>query len=55
VGDFDSDGNEDIAAANSSSDNVAVFLGNGDGTFAPASFYGTGEGPLSLAMEKGET
>jgi hypothetical protein len=34
-GDFDGDGNLDIATANYSSGDVSILLGNGDGSFAP--------------------
>jgi uncharacterized repeat protein (TIGR01451 family) len=37
VGDFDGDGIPDLATANDGDDAVAVFHGNGDGTFAPMS------------------
>ena len=37
VGDFNGDGKLDLAVANRNSDNVAVLLGNGTGTFAAAS------------------
>src|SRR5262245_303182 len=33
VGNFDPDGIPDLAVANSTSGNVSIFLGNGDGTF----------------------
>jgi hypothetical protein len=36
VGDFNGDGNQDIATANQGSDNVTILLGNGTGAFAPA-------------------
>jgi hypothetical protein len=35
-GDFNGDGKMDLAVANWGSDNVSVFLSNGDGTFQPA-------------------
>ena len=44
VGDFNGDGVQDLAVANQQSDNVLVFLGNGDGTF---------QDPKSLAVGAG--
>ncbi len=39
TGDFDGDGNLDLAVVNAGSDNVSILLGNGDGTFdAPVNF-----------------
>jgi hypothetical protein len=45
LGDFNGDGNVDIATANFSSNNLGVLLGNGDGTFQAPSYYATGAGP----------
>jgi FG-GAP-like repeat len=42
AGDFDGDGNLDLAITSPSNDTVAVALGNGDGTFDPAVTYSTG-------------
>jgi hypothetical protein len=39
VGDFNGDGKQDVAVANSGSGNVSILLGNGDGTFQPAVNY----------------
>jgi hypothetical protein len=50
IGYFDSDRNQDLAVANTFSDNVAVLLGNGDGSFGPASFYNVGDFPRSVAV-----
>ena len=53
VGDFNSDGNEDLAIANDGSGNVTVRLGAGDGTFAtqpPASPFAAGRDPFSVAV-----
>ncbi len=42
VADFNLDGNLDLATCLQLTDSVAVFLGNGDGTFAAPSFFDTG-------------
>ena len=34
VGDFDGDGNSDLATSNASSNDVSVLLGDGSGSFA---------------------
>jgi len=48
AGDFDHDGNLDLAVANVFSDNVSVFLGKGDGTFYAATVYDVGVNPTSI-------
>src|SRR5262245_28697447 len=42
VGDFNGDGKQDLAAANSGSANVSVLLGSGSGTFASAGNFAVG-------------
>src|SRR5438552_8559015 len=42
VADFNSDGRPDIAVTNFASGNLSVGLGNGDGTFGPASTFAVG-------------
>jgi hypothetical protein len=49
VGDFDEDGIQDLVATNSSLNNVAVLLGNGDGTFNTAVTY-----PLNTSGSLGQ-
>jgi FG-GAP-like repeat len=50
VGDFNQDGNRDLAVANSGSSNVSVLLGNGDGTFQTAVNYPVGGSPNSVVV-----
>ncbi len=49
VGDFNRDGNLDIATGNTTSNNIAIFLGNGNGTFN-VSLVPTLNFPVSLAV-----
>ncbi len=53
VGDFNSDGLEDLAVTNEDVDRVSVRLGAGDGSFpteSPGSPFGTGENPYFAAV-----
>jgi hypothetical protein len=53
VGDFNKDGKLDVIAGLSginSAANVAVLLGNGDGTLNPEQLFGTADTPQSLAV-----
>jgi DNA-binding beta-propeller fold protein YncE len=50
VGDFDGDGNLDLAVANTFSNDISVLLGNGDGTFQSAVSYPVGTNPSSIAV-----
>ena len=45
TGDFTGDGHTDLAVANYGSNDVSVFLGNGDGTFQNAVHLRGGERP----------
>ena len=50
VGDLDKNGTLDIVATNLSSNNISVFLGNGDGTFRTQQNYSTGRHPTAVAL-----
>lgn len=50
VGDFNHDGNLDLAVVNSCCPNggVSILLGKGDGTFLPSVNYSAGDQPVSI-------
>ncbi|MEG4859315.1 DUF4347 domain-containing protein, partial [Microcoleus sp. K1-B6] len=50
VGDFNKDGNSDLVTANSGPNNVSLLLGNGDGTFGAATYFGVGSSPYTVAV-----
>jgi len=51
AGDLNGDGNLDLVALhNTSTNNVAVFMGNGDGTFQAPSFYTVGVFPETVVV-----
>ena len=50
VGDFNKDGNLDIAVTNQQDNTVGIFLGNGDGTFAAQSTVAVGNNPSSIVV-----
>ncbi len=58
VGDFNDDGNLDLAVANGGSNTVTILLGNGDGTFTPASgspiAVGTNPGAIAVGDFNGD-
>lgn len=51
--DFNSDGNQDLAIANQTTNNISILLGKGDGTFVEATSSpissGVGKGPVAIA------
>ncbi|MFZ0214201.1 MAG: FG-GAP-like repeat-containing protein [Candidatus Acidiferrales bacterium] len=49
TGDFNIDGLADLAVTDEDANTVAVFIGNGDGTFALPLILATGTGPIGLA------
>ena len=50
VGDFNTDGDPDLAVANAASDTVSVLLGGPDGSFGAAANLAVGDGPVSVAV-----
>ncbi len=50
VGDFNGDGKQDLAVANSGSDNVSILLGDGAGNFSAPTNFGVGDLPISVAV-----
>ena len=50
VGDFNGDGNQDIAAANGSSGSVSIRLGDGQGGYSGTNEIVVGSGPESVAV-----
>jgi len=51
VGDFNNDGNVDLAVTDSANNTVNILLGDGNGGFTGAVSYRTGSGPVALAVE----
>jgi hypothetical protein len=49
VGDFNGDGDPDLAVGNISGGGVSILLSNGDGTFQPAVNYAAGSSAFSIA------
>lgn len=47
TGDFNQDGNVDLAVVNFGANNISILLGKGDGTHQPAVNYATGSSPTS--------
>ncbi|MEP6516960.1 DUF4347 domain-containing protein [Microcoleus vaginatus] len=50
VADFNKDGNSDLVTANNLTNNVSLLLGNGDGTFGAATYFGVGSSPYTVAV-----
>jgi hypothetical protein len=50
IGDFNSDGLQDLVVANGLDNTLSILLGNGDGTFAPQSTVPVGNFPFYLAV-----
>jgi Flp pilus assembly secretin CpaC len=51
TGDFNDDGNLDIAVTDMANNRVLILLGNGDGTFQAAVPYATGSNPVALVAQ----
>lgn len=51
TGDFNGDGEADLAVANFGSNTMTLLKGRGDGTFQNQGRYGTGAGPVGLVMD----
>ncbi len=51
LGDFNGDGNVDIAVADSANNRVGILFGNGDGGFTAPVFYPTGAEPVALVAQ----
>jgi type II secretory pathway component GspD/PulD (secretin) len=51
TGDFNNDGNADIAVTDMANNRVLILLGNGDGTFATPVAYPTGSNPVALLAQ----
>ena len=49
VGDFNADGDPDLAVANFNSGNVSVLLGQAGGAFSAPASFAAGSGPFSVA------
>ncbi|HZR29381.1 MAG TPA: FG-GAP-like repeat-containing protein [Terriglobales bacterium] len=49
AGDFNKDGNQDVAVADNGDNGISVLLGNGAGSLGAASPYPTGAGPFDVA------
>src|SRR5262249_54030377 len=50
AGDFNGDGNLDLATSNLGSGDVSILLGDGHGSFAPAATVAIGQSPGQLAV-----
>ncbi len=50
VGDFNRDGIQDLVATNDSLNQVAIILGNGDGSFQAPSYYPVGAAPWNVVV-----
>ncbi len=52
IADLNGDGKPDLAVTDQVSNDVAILLGNGNGTFAPPTFVTAGSGPYAIAAGK---
>jgi hypothetical protein len=54
MGDFNGDGNLDVVVANFVGHDIAVLLGNGDGTFGPPVIYPSADGGITARIAIGD-
>ena len=50
AGDFDGDGNIDLAVLNSNDNTISILIGDGAGGFTATRTYGTGNGPVAIVV-----
>lgn len=50
VGDFNGDGESDLAVTNQGTNNISILLGEGDGTFDTSTNFQVGESPHYIAI-----
>src|SRR5262249_48663308 len=50
LGDFNQDGQIDLAVANFNGNTVSIFLGTGNGSFGAKTDFATGTGPFAVAL-----
>ena len=50
AGDFDGDGNIDLAVLNSNDKTISILIGDGTGGFTVSGTYGTGNGPVAIVV-----
>jgi cysteine-rich repeat protein len=51
VGDFDRDGNQDLAVVNQASDDISILLGDGAGTFGAQTLFSVGPRPVFVVVD----
>lgn len=51
AGDFNHDGNIDLAVVDDGANTVSILLGNADGTFQSKTDYSVGDNPIAIAIQ----